>query len=66
MCFFVVSGYKAKIDWLKNWPAFLTSMIQLQILHAGESNQSLLMPSFIRRVAVNLEQIEDNTGKKFS
>ncbi|GLV36714.1 Fatty acid synthase 3 [Carabus blaptoides fortunei] len=50
-------GITSKIEWKQSWATFVCSMIQLHMLHAGEDEQSLLIPNFIRRIAINFEQL---------
>ncbi|GLV46467.1 Fatty acid synthase 1, partial [Carabus blaptoides fortunei] len=50
-------GITSKIEWKQDWATFVCTMIQLHMLHAGEGEQSLLIPKFIQRIAINFEQL---------
>lgn len=57
-------GNRGRVVWKDNWPAFLTGMMKLQLLPAGEAEQSLMLPTAVRRIVINLEhQTESGAGK---
>lgn len=62
----LILGITAKINYEKNWQNFVDVMLQLFLYRAGEKDQDILLPSFIRTLAISFVELpSENQGETF-